>query len=87
MMVMVFVLIMSLAGIKCIFQHFRFQPHLVTNEEYLKFMKAGGYTDFRYWHAEGWDWVKTNKIQSPMYWHFIDDQWHHFTFEGLQPVD
>ena len=59
---------------------------LVTNAEYLEFMNAGGYTDFRHWHAEGWDWVKTNGVQSPLYWHLIDGKWHNYTFYGLQPV-
>jgi ergothioneine biosynthesis protein EgtB len=60
---------------------------LVTNAEYLEFMNAGGYTDFRHWHAEGWDWLKTNAIKSPLYWHLIDGGWHNYTFYGLQPVD
>jgi ergothioneine biosynthesis protein EgtB len=60
---------------------------LVSNAEYLEFMMAGGYKNFQYWHAEGWDWVKTNNILSPMYWHLIDGNWHHYTLKGLQPVD
>ncbi|CAL1517651.1 ergothioneine biosynthesis protein EgtB [Chitinophaga sp. MM2321] len=59
---------------------------LVTNSEYLDFIQAGGYKDFRYWHAEGWDWVKTNKVEVPMYWYNIDGQWMHYTWQGLQPL-
>ncbi|MEZ2337610.1 ergothioneine biosynthesis protein EgtB [Mucilaginibacter sp. RCC_168] len=59
-------------------------PNLVTNAEYLEFINSGGYHDFRHWHAEGWDWVKTNQIESPLYWHLIDEEWHNYTFHGLE---
>ncbi len=60
---------------------------LVTNASYLEFMNSGGYQDFRHWHAEAWDWVKINSITSPLYWHFIDGQWHTYTLAGLQPLN
>jgi ergothioneine biosynthesis protein EgtB len=60
---------------------------MVTNSEYLEFINANGYGDFRYWHAEAWDWVKTNKVKCPLYWHLIDGQWFNYTFNGLKPVD
>lgn len=66
---------------------FKIAGSLVTNGEFIEFIEAGGYSDFRLWHAEGLDWVKNNNIQSPMYWHFIDDKWHHYTLQGLIPVD
>ncbi|MFD0766290.1 ergothioneine biosynthesis protein EgtB [Mucilaginibacter lutimaris] len=65
---------------------FEISQDLVTNEEYLEFMNAGGYHDFRHWHAAGWDWVNTNKAEAPMYWHNINGQWHNYTYHGLQPV-
>ena len=51
---------------KVYLQSFKISDRLVTNEEYLEFIHAGGYKDFRYWHAEGWDWVKTNTGQRPI---------------------
>ncbi|NIG54356.1 ergothioneine biosynthesis protein EgtB [Chitinophaga sp. Cy-1792] len=60
---------------------------LVTNAEYLEFINSGGYQDFKYWHAEGWDWVKHNEIRCPMYWYQIDEKWHCYTWQGLQPLD
>jgi ergothioneine biosynthesis protein EgtB len=60
---------------------------LVTNQEYLEFIDAGGYQDFRHWHAEGWDWVNKNHILSPLYWHHIDGEWHNYTYSGLQPLN
>ena len=60
---------------------------LVTNGEYLAFMDAGGYLDFRHWLADGWAWVNANEVQAPLYWHRIDGAWWHYTFDGLIPVD
>lgn len=60
---------------------------LVTNGEYLEFIDAGGYQDFRHWHAEGWDWVNKNHITAPLYWHYIGSEWHNYTFAGLKPLD
>ncbi|MGB4401239.1 MAG: ergothioneine biosynthesis protein EgtB [Daejeonella sp.] len=58
----------------------------VTNREYLQFIEDGGYTDFRNWHAEGWDWAKES-AKTPLYWHFVDGKWMHYTFAGLQDLD
>ncbi|ASW73899.1 sulfatase maturase [Chryseobacterium piperi] len=66
---------------------FKIASRAVTNGEYLQFIEDGGYTDFRHWHAEGWDWVKQNNAQSPLYWHHIDGKWMYYTLEGLQELD
>lgn len=68
---------------------FEISDRLVTNKEFLEFMGDGGYTDHRYWHSEGWDWVNREKITSPLYWHDRDGDWHHFTLGGLEklPLD
>ncbi|XZF14919.1 ergothioneine biosynthesis protein EgtB [Chitinophagaceae bacterium MMS25-I14] len=71
---------------KVYLQPFQVASALVTNGEYLAFMEDGGYRDFRYWHAEGWDWVKNSHVESPMYWHFIDNRWHYYTLGGLKEV-
>lgn len=72
---------------KVFLNDFEIADQLVTNREYLQFMEAGGYSDFKHWHAEGWDWVKQNNAQSPLYWHHIDGKWMHYTLNGLQEVD
>ncbi|MCX8534172.1 ergothioneine biosynthesis protein EgtB [Chryseobacterium luquanense] len=66
---------------------FEISNQLVTNGEYFEFMEAEGYSDFRYWHAEGWDWVKQNQVKSPLYWHLIDEKWMHYTLNGLQKIN
>jgi ergothioneine biosynthesis protein EgtB len=65
---------------------FRIRKSLITNAEYLEFMQAGGYQKFQYWLGEGWDWVRQNQIEAPMYWHFIDNQWFNYTLSGLRKI-
>ena len=66
---------------------FEINNHLITNGEYLEFMNSGGYSDFNIWLDEGWTWVNTDKINAPMYWHKIDNEWHYYTLAGMQKVD
>jgi ergothioneine biosynthesis protein EgtB len=68
-------------------ENYAIATQLVTNGEYLEFINDGGYTNHKWWHAEGLDWVKQNKITSPLYWHNIEGGWHHYTLNGLQPLD
>ncbi|GEO03740.1 ergothioneine biosynthesis protein EgtB [Adhaeribacter aerolatus] len=65
---------------------YQIQQQLVSNAAYLQFIQAGGYTDFRFWHAEGWEWVKANQIIAPLYWHQLEGNWYHYTPEGLVPL-
>ncbi len=60
---------------------------LVTNQEFIDFINDDGYQKFNLWHAEGWDWVNSNKINAPLYWHQIDEDWHYYSLAGLQKVD
>ena len=60
---------------------------LVTNAEYLEFMNAGGYQDVLLWHAEAWDWIASEKIKAPQYWHLIDGSWYQYTLSGLKVLD
>jgi ergothioneine biosynthesis protein EgtB len=60
---------------------------LVTNREYLAFIKDGGYSNFNYWHADGLEWIEQQNIRHPMYWYAIDDEWKHYTLQGLKPLE
>lgn len=71
---------------KVYINHCQVQDALVTNGEYLEFIQAGGYNDFKYWHAEGWDWVRNNNIKAPLYWHQVDGEWMYYTFRGLEKL-
>ncbi|AKQ45683.1 hypothetical protein TH63_08495 [Rufibacter radiotolerans] len=60
---------------------------LVTNQEFLEFMKAGGYLDFRFWLDEGWQLAQQQDWQAPLYWVNQDGEWWHFTLHGLEKID
>ncbi|WP_207426367.1 ergothioneine biosynthesis protein EgtB [Pedobacter sp. SYSU D00535] len=59
---------------------------LVSNQEYLEFIEAGGYENFRLWHSEGWDWAKSSK-RSPLYWHKQDGDWYEYGLQGLKKLN
>ncbi len=72
---------------KVYLQQYKISGGLVTNAEYLDFINDGGYHHHQFWHAEGLDWVKSNNINAPLYWHNIDGVWHNYTLNGLKEVD
>lgn len=75
-------------GVHKVYIHdFEINNYLVTNSDYIEFMEAGGYSDFNLWLDEGWSWVNEHKIDSPMYWHKIDSEWHNYTLSGMKKVD
>jgi ergothioneine biosynthesis protein EgtB len=76
----------ELARHKVYLNDYLLSRRLVTNLEFLEFIDDGGYSDFRLWHSEGWDWVNQNKIEAPLYWHTKNGEWHHFTLAGLRKL-
>lgn len=71
---------------KVFLHNFQISKSLVTNGEYIEFMEAGGYDNFKLWLDEGWSWVNENQIKSPLYWKEVDGIWHSYTLEGLKPI-
>ena len=41
---------------------------LISNGEFLKFVKDGGYQEPRYWSAEGWQWRSFRNAKWPAFW-------------------
>lgn len=71
-----------------VFLHdFEISKSLVTNGDFIEFMEAGGYENFKFWLDEGWSWVTENNIKSPLYWKKIDRKWYSYTLEGLKPIE
>lgn len=56
---------------------------LVSVGEYLEFINAGGYKDFRWWHSAGWEKVNTEHWQAPLYWEMHEGEWMIRDFGGL----
>jgi ergothioneine biosynthesis protein EgtB len=64
-------------------ESFELASRLVTNAEYADFIAAGGYQNAALWLSEGWDWVRQNQLQHPLYWRRHGDGWQEFTDAGL----
>lgn len=47
---------------------FKVSQYLVSNDEYLKFIKAGGYVSPEYWTDEGKKWLDYTKATMPRFW-------------------
>jgi len=59
----------------------------VTAGDFIEFIEAGGYRDFRFWHADAWDWVNSNGAEAPLYFHYINGTWKRYTLSGLRDVN
>jgi ergothioneine biosynthesis protein EgtB len=80
---------------------FQLASRLVSNGEYLAFVKSGGYANPALWLSEGWDWVQANRLTRPLYWYAPGEappaaqlkvanvglDWQEFTLHGLRPLD
>jgi ergothioneine biosynthesis protein EgtB len=66
---------------------FKLQNRLVTSEEYLAFIEAGGYRDFRHWLSDGWMTVQQERWDAPLYWEKRDGKWYEFTLAGMRELD
>jgi ergothioneine biosynthesis protein EgtB len=67
---------------------FSIASRLVTNVEYAAFIDDGGYRNSIHWLSEGWEWVRSQGLTKPLYWHRPDDtMWNEFTLHGLQRLD
>jgi gamma-glutamyl hercynylcysteine S-oxide synthase len=47
----------------------------VTNQDFLRFIQAGGYQDKSLWTAEAWDWKVTEGIEHPGFWKRDGNLW------------
>jgi ergothioneine biosynthesis protein EgtB len=60
----------------------------VTNGEYAAFIDDAAYRRPELWLSEGWDWLKANAIEAPLYWQREPDgdHWVEFGLHGLQAL-
>jgi len=65
---------------------FRLASRLTTNAEYLEFMRGGGYGKAELWLSDGWDCIRNNQWQAPLYWERRDGDWWCYTIEGMKPL-
>ena len=62
----------------------RIANRCVTNGEWAEFIAGGGYSNAALWLSEGWDWVRAEQIERPLYWH---DDGTQFTLAGRREID
>ncbi|WP_183230034.1 ergothioneine biosynthesis protein EgtB [Bradyrhizobium sp. SBR1B] len=65
----------------------RVARNLVTNAEWLAFMRDGGYRRATLWLMDGFAATSKEDWQAPGYWREIDGQWNVMTLAGVKPVD
>ena len=72
-------------------QPFELANRPVSCAEYLQFMEDGGYQRSDLWLAEGWQAVKDQQWEAPLYWHREGaaggGEWSIFTLAGEQPLN
>ena len=62
--------------------------NLVTNAEYLMFMKDDGYKRSELWLSDGWAELQSSKRQcAPLYWVNKEGEWFEYTLQGLQELN
>ncbi|KHT63461.1 SAM-dependent methyltransferase [Photobacterium gaetbulicola] len=54
---------------------FKASKYLVSNQEFLTFVKADGYRHLRYWNDEGKAWLAFTQATMPRFWRKRDGQW------------
>ncbi|HKZ81885.1 MAG TPA: ergothioneine biosynthesis protein EgtB [Pyrinomonadaceae bacterium] len=67
-------------------QDFAIDRALVSNGDYLEFVRGGCYQDYRWWFSEAWDVLKREQWSAPLYWEFHDGEWMIRDFSGLHPT-
>ena len=68
-------------------QDYALDRALVSNGDYLEFIRDGGYQDFRWWFSEGWEAVNRESWTAPLYWELHDDVWMIREFTGLNSAE
>jgi formylglycine-generating enzyme required for sulfatase activity len=66
----------------------------VTNGEYLKFIRAGGYEDSKFWAPGDWEWRRRERLEHPVFWlprssslaSDPDTQWEYRAMFGIIPL-
>jgi len=66
---------------------YKIDAYPITNQQFMEFIKDGGYEDYKYWLSDGWEKVKTNKWKAPMYWEKIEGEWNVRDFLGIRKIN
>jgi len=72
---------------KVYLQAYQLASDLVTNGDWLEFIRDGGYGNPLLWLADGWAEVQAQRWQMPLYWIERDGDYYSMTLYGLLPVN
>ncbi|MEP5938588.1 MAG: ergothioneine biosynthesis protein EgtB [Erythrobacter sp.] len=72
---------------RVLLEPFALSKSLVTNAQWDEFIADGGYSTASLWLSDGWAWVNSGTITSPLYWRTKDAEGQHFTHQGWQERD
>ncbi|WP_426359821.1 5-histidylcysteine sulfoxide synthase [Pseudocolwellia sp. HL-MZ19] len=59
---------------------------LVTNQEFLSFIKAGGYKNTDYWTKEGQQWLLFKKPSMPVFWFEKEGEYYQRNLASVMPL-
>jgi ergothioneine biosynthesis protein EgtB len=68
-------------------QPYKLATRLVTNGEYLEFMRDGGYDRVELWLSDGWRLRRQQQWSAPLYWENDDGTWKYMTLSGYRSVN
>ena len=65
---------------------FGIDKYMVSNGEFLEFMKAGGYENRSLWVQNDWQWKEEHKIAHPVFWLRQGEAWYQNTMFEAVPL-
>ena len=66
---------------------YRLASRLISNAEFLEFIAAGGYERPEFWLSDGWNKLRAEGWQHPLYWERKDSAWFCHTLNGFQALN
>ena len=67
---------------------FLVSQNLITNGEFLEFVKGGGYNNSNYWNTESWEWKQIHKVEHPKWIYQENNYRYRATFDEIDlPLD
>jgi iron(II)-dependent oxidoreductase len=65
---------------------FAIDAYNVTNDDYLQFMREGGYSDRALWSDAGWEWITSQDRRHPAFWILRGESWSYRTMFDEIPL-
>ncbi len=71
---------------KFLVDDFKASKYLVSNGEFLEFIKDGGYQNDSFWDDEGLRWRNYTKVTKPTFWILQDEKYYLRTIQNITPL-